>query len=253
MVQDDVAERALPPTERRRREARARGEVARSPELSAAVILLAVFCLLRTLGFGFATELASYLRSAITAPLSTPLTIESSGVLLQLALQTMARVLWPILLLAVIGGLLTNLVQTGVLWLPEKLLPRVQFGELLSTARSGDVLRQFVKLLSLAAALWWAVSSQDWRFSHLASDDALLVLKVPAENVGGVCLVLSGVLFVFALLDYGLRFWQLEERLKMTTDERRSEQREDELDPRLRQRIRSGHPPRELAGPPRVE
>ncbi|WP_010582570.1 EscU/YscU/HrcU family type III secretion system export apparatus switch protein [Schlesneria paludicola] len=253
MFQDDLAERTLPPTERRRREARARGEVARSPELTAAVILLAFCGLIRTLGFGCATTLAALMRSAISGPPALSLNTNTGAALLTSALQTMAELIAPILLLLLICGLLTNLIQTGLLWTPAILLPRFRLGGLGTGLRLGDAIRQVAKLLALGITLWWSLSSLDWQYRTIGASDTLSMLVLPAENIITVCFALAFVLLLFAALDYGLKFWHLHERLKMTIDERRSEQREEELDPRIKRRLRAGRATSEITGPSRIE
>lgn len=253
MFQDDLAERTLPPTERRRREARARGEVARSPELTAAIILLAFCGLIRALGFNFTTTLATWMRAAISRPQVFSIKAESGIAMLTSTIDTMTAVIWPILVVLLICGLIANLVQTGLLWTPSALLPRVRFADIASGFRLGDVIRQTIKLLILGVTLWWALSSQDWQYRKLAVDDTLAMLAVPAENIITTCLTLACVLLLFAAFDYGLRFWQLQQRLMMTFDERRSEQREDELDPRLKRRLRSGRPSGEIVSSSRID
>ena len=57
-----------------------------------------------------------------------------------------------------------------------------------------------------------------------------------AQLIGELCVQLSACLVLLALVDYGFRFWRHEQGLKMTIEERRREQQDDQVDPRIKQR-----------------
>ena len=62
---EDVGDRTEPPTPRRRQEARSKGEVARSQDLSAATLLLASIITLYFLGPGLWTWMLSIMQTSL--------------------------------------------------------------------------------------------------------------------------------------------------------------------------------------------
>jgi flagellar biosynthetic protein FlhB len=107
----DHDERTEPATPRRRQEARQKGQVARSADLSAALLLLAGFVALRYAGPGLWNLLVSIMATALTPQQPTDigeLRVFCEAMLLELAIR-----LGPLLLILVAVVLLTLIVQVG--------------------------------------------------------------------------------------------------------------------------------------------
>lgn len=117
MSNDDFGDRTQQPTDRRRKETRARGEVARSADLVCALVLLSTTSALWWIGPALGNELASLMRSGLTSV--PPMTADSQMVAAQLfqIASRLSFVLLPILLVTVGAAALSNLVQSGFLWI----------------------------------------------------------------------------------------------------------------------------------------
>src|SRR5438477_4922177 len=106
---EDWSEKTEAPTPHRRAEARQRGNVARSAELSAAVLCLAAVLMLRHSGPNLAAALRLLLAdslSSASAPIATPV----ERILL------IGKTLIPLAAGLLLIGLAANLVQTGFLF-----------------------------------------------------------------------------------------------------------------------------------------
>jgi flagellar biosynthetic protein FlhB len=241
MLNDDFSDRMLPPTERRRREARQRGEIARSPELTAAAILFAASGVLWTLAPFVTTSLVHLLRTAITSSPPVSLTLASTSELSQIVFRMMATILGPIFLAMLICGILANVTQTGWVWSPTGILPRLRFGSLFSWDRLAQVLGRLCLVAILFGVTWRFLTTHAMQLGSLGLDETPSMLVQPARMLGELCLQLSFSLVLFAFVDYGVRYWRQEQRLKMTVEERRQEQRDESGDPRIKQqRTRQG-------------
>lgn len=222
---DDSSERTLPPTERRRREAKERGQVARSPELTAAAILLASGFTLQFLAASAAGIFADLMRSTIS---NVSTNTVSLGGWSRLFGPIFFSVLGPILGIALLFGLLANLVQTGWIWAPATITPRIRT----STGRWGErvvwSLGRILLLCAMSFVLWRFLLTHQWQLRSLAAAPATSMLVEPSRLIGQLCVQLAICLTIFALIDYGVRYWRNEQRLKMTVDEVRQEQREAE-------------------------
>ena len=131
-MSDDFGDRTQQPTERRRREARARGEVARSAELVAASVLLVTTAALWWLGPQVTDALARAMRDGLSSVPPSSLTAETVAQTITLLATRLAVGVVPLLLIALAAAALGSLVQTGFLWTPAALLPkweRLDFGK----------------------------------------------------------------------------------------------------------------------------
>src|SRR5512136_1255955 len=110
---DSAQEKTEPPTPRRRSEARKAGQIARSSDLTAAVVLLGVLLLLKWYGgtmFGDMLTVARFCLEEHELAITDP----------QFLMPLAAKVLWmligivlPALLLVMLLSLLTSLLQIG--------------------------------------------------------------------------------------------------------------------------------------------
>jgi len=251
MSTDDSGERTQRPTERRRREARARGNVARSPDVVSSLVLLAAGAGLWWLGPNLHTSLAVLTASSLkAAPLTSLTPADVAARLTDVALQLSAVAL-PILLLVVLSAALSHLVQSGILWVPAAVLPNTErVNPASGLSRLGTMnawlrpLWGFCKLGVLIATLIVYLQTNLSSAGPLVQGSPWAIFSLAAQLVGGLALTLSLVLLTLAIANYLFHYWQNERRLMMTVEEVRREQREDESDPRIKQRrqsvIRSG-------------
>ncbi len=115
-----TARRTEPPTPRRLREARARGEVARSVDLSAAAALGGGLVALSVCGSSIAATLARALRDALAAAATAP--IEPAARVSD-ALALVLRLSLPVGACALMAGALATALQTGFGFFPRVLRP----------------------------------------------------------------------------------------------------------------------------------
>jgi flagellar biosynthesis protein FlhB len=243
MSSDETGERTQPPTERRRREARARGEVARSADLVAALVLLSAMVTLWWLGPSLGTEITGMMREGLSATPRATLTEQAaSAIFARLAIRVAGASL-PMLLLVMTVAVAANLIQTGFLWVPSSILPRfdrVDPGRSVRRWMSGSVWvglgAALIRLLVLFAVLIAFVRYRLTSAAPLAEGEPIGLLSLSTGLLGELGVMLSLTLVVLALIDYAYQFWRYEQSLKMTVEEVRREQREDAGNPQIKRR-----------------
>ena len=240
-MSDDFGDRTQKPTERRRREARARGEVARSADLVAASVLLVTMGALWWLGPQLADVLARTMRDGLSSAPRSPVTAESAAQSMTLLATRLAVGVVPLLLIALAAAALGSLLQTGFLWTPVALMPKFERLDLAKGLGRWVALNSWValgagliKLTVLVAVLIAFVRVRLPSAGPLTQGEPAELLGIAARTIVELGLLLALSLFVLALLDYGWQFWRHEQSLMMTVEELRREQREDSIDPRLR-------------------
>ncbi|HET8538417.1 MAG TPA: EscU/YscU/HrcU family type III secretion system export apparatus switch protein [Anaeromyxobacter sp.] len=245
------ASRTEPPTPRRLREARRRGEVARSAELTGAAALLGGLAATIATGPAAAAELARLVRGALAgAAGASPDPVAT----LREAAATALRLSLAPGLGALAAGALAGALQAGVGFFPGALRPRLEridplrgIRRLASTAHLLQVglgLAKAAVLLVIAAA-WLGESTALAALPRAAPGAALRAL--PALHA--LALRLAAAFAAFGALDWAIARHRHRRALMMTRDEVRREQKEDDGDPAHRAERRRRHRALLEAGP----
>ncbi|MEN6459393.1 MAG: EscU/YscU/HrcU family type III secretion system export apparatus switch protein [Thermoguttaceae bacterium] len=239
-MSDYAGEKTLDPTPHRRQQARQEGHVAKSHDLGSAAMLLLGVAVLVTLAGSLAAFMVEYCRGQLggQAWLSTdPAAMTSEWNTL---IWSLGRRLLPILGLLCLAGVAVNVVQTGFLFLPQRV--SVDFGRIspargwqriFSSAGLAQLGFGIVKLVAVLGATGTILYQQ--RGAMLA----LATLPTPelASGLAGLLLwtglKLGGALLVLAILDYAYQRWRHERDLRMTPQELREEMRNLEGNPQV--------------------
>ena len=234
MSESDVGDRTMPPTERRRREMRQRGSVARSSQLTSALILVLAAGFFWCITPVKMDPLQSYFQDGVTKVQLTQFTVSSATNLIGSHAIMAASVIAPFGLLILIGGAAANLVQFGWLWAPSQLMPRFRGRAQGSGSRLIDALECLLRFAVLGGVTWQYLSVHQWQLYSLSQAEPPVMLAQFIGMVAELCFQLSACLVLLGLLDYGYRFWRHEQSLMMTIEEVRQEQREESTNPHVR-------------------
>lgn len=236
-----MAERNLPPTERRLREARERGEAAVSSDLNALGSLLGILGAFWLGRDALAADMDALVELAVSAASSSGGQSVSPNTLWSPLLQLLARLGLPIVGAGLFGTLLVGLMQTrGMVSLKalapklERLSPARLFSNLLSTQQLFTLVKVVVKVLLLGGALYLAVAS--------SLDGLLRLVYLPAADVPPVAHslmlkfigVAAGLYLPAAAMDYAHQRYEFIKRNRMSVEEMRHEHKDDEGDPHIR-------------------
>lgn len=228
------------PTERRRRQARENGTVARSTELLTAARVLSIWIVLGWWFASFANAASSWLRATFRHTGELPQPAEMLSQLREQSGRFLATASWP-LLTATAVILITHFAQIGWLWRWSNLAPQATrlsplsgLQRLCSSATAGRALGMLLKLTLVTAVSTMivtrylpntalgSITDLPGRFTGLATTALQLVSQV------------TFALLAFGILDYGWQRWRFEQSLRMTRQEVREELKEVEVDPRLK-------------------
>jgi flagellar biosynthetic protein FlhB len=232
-------DRPLAPSRRRRQLARERGFAPHSPELTAAVGLLVGVILLGAWGGDLARDFTGLLRSAGDG--AAPADAQALAARVR---EAAFGVLVP--LGAILGGVLVAVVaahqaQVGGLWAPARLAPDA--GRLWNAGTEAEpgawVLRGLESVARIGVLLAVAAGTLGARAPDLARLGALEtpdLLRASAAIARDLALALAVAWVVLGLIDFGLRWRAFEQRLRMTPEEHREEQKAIDGDPALRSR-----------------
>ncbi|MHB0874968.1 MAG: flagellar biosynthesis protein FlhB [Anaerolineae bacterium] len=232
------------PTPRRRREARERGEVARSPEVNNALLLLIAFMLLRSAGPGMSARLVSMSTDLLG---SASWGIESPEMLRGAALRLfvpLATAMAPFMLVLLFAGVLASASQVGLMVTVSALEPKWHrvnpmsgFKRLFSGRAVVDLAKACAKIALVGFVAYSVVKGRVPVLAQLSSmepDAGVAITWTLATDVGTR---VGLVMLILALADYIYQRRQHEQSLKMSRQEVIEEMKRYE-NPQIRQRIR---------------
>lgn len=242
MAQDDGGERTEQPTARRRAEARDKGQIARSTDLTAAVSLLAGLLALKTLGPGLLSSLFAMTR-AIGDP--APLVAQDLTPWIYAVAQSAMGAVVPLLAVLMVLTAAGVMIQTGLLltWSrlalkPERINPVEGAKKLFSFEAISRLVMGLLKMAVIGAVAWFFVTGRIREVVSTGGLSAGHAFLACLETVFGLAVRLAVVLLLLGIIDYLYQLWRHEKNLKMTKQEVRDEMKRMDGDPLVKQRRR---------------
>jgi flagellar biosynthetic protein FlhB len=239
----DVGDKTEPPTPRRRSEARNEGQVARSQDLTAAVMLLAAFIALDLLGSRLWMRLVEFTRTALN-PAGRVDALDMAPFAASGAVEVLKWIV-PFMLIVALAGAATVLAQVGWLFTTKPLMPSLNklnpingFKRIFSMRSLMTAVINMGKLAVVVGVVYMTFAVSAGQIIHALSLGHLDLFRMGAHLSVGLGFKLSAVLIVLALLDYAFQKYRQERDMRMTKDEVKDEMRSMEGDPVVRRRRR---------------
>lgn len=240
-------ERTEKATPKKRREARERGQVFKSVELSSAVTLIVGLLALKFASTFMMDKLYRaydrYLHSnAIADQLYTYTGIMAIA---REIMYTVALAVLPVCGLVMVAGLAINFFQVGFIFTTRPLVPNLSrinplegLKRIFSKRTFVELLKSLLKLAIVAFISYGEFTSDIKSFAQLAQwgvNRSFMVVTDMAFNIG---IKIAAVFIVLAVFDYFYQWWEYEKSLRMTKQEVKDEYKEVEGHPLIRSRIR---------------
>ena len=233
------------PTDKRKRESREKGEIARSKELNTLVIMLVGAGGLLIYGGGLALDLLEIMRLNFSLPREVLLSPGSMVQYLlhsgQIAFVSVQPVLISLLLAALIGPIsLGGWLFSGSTMAPKfsRMNPAAGLKRMFSTSAVMELLKalgKFFLVLFVALTVLKADIDDLLRIAHEPLEQAIIH---SLQLVGWSTLWMACGLILIAAIDVPIQLYQSKQKLMMTKQEVRDEYKEQEGKPEVKQRIR---------------
>jgi len=252
----DQEERTEPATQRRREEARKKGQVARSVELTSAFMflvgLIAVWLIFPSIFseiINITNFYLSYNGRDKTGCEIWEATRHASWITSSYGVSTLIAVgkaFAPFALLMLGSALLIGYAQVGFFVSGETIAPKFEridpikgFSRLISKRTIVSFAQSVLKVAIVTCVLYITMKGEQNRIANLADmqiKPAISQIIALTFKMGSRAAIL---LFVLAASDYAYQRWEYERSLRMTRQEVKEEMRQTEGDPLVRARIRS--------------
>lgn len=245
MPPDDFGEKTEAPTPRKKKEARDRGQVAKSTDLTAAGALLFAMIILNLFAPSMFNNLLNFTQKMLGYSAKDAMTVNSMQNLGSYAIHTLGYTIAPICLLFMFSAVLITLAQVGLIFTAHPLKPDLQkidpisgFSKIFSMQSLFKLLISLLKVGLIAGVSFLTIRSRIPQIVSLTGEDHWQILAVAGEMIYLLGIRLAAVLLFIAIFDYAYSRYKHEEGLKMSKQELKEEMRRMEGDPLVRERRR---------------
>ena len=232
-------------TPRKLEEARRRGEVPKSSDLTQWASLAGAVAVVIMAGGTMSASLAQQLRPFIEHPQSYDLAGGGGAMVMRTALFAAAPIIFAVMGAAAAAGAFGNLVQHGFLFTPDRLAPdfsRISpmkgFQRLYGIDGMVGFLRSGLKIGLVGAVAWMAIRPHTTEFQNLVGDDPMTILPRSADMLRDLFFSVLALLGVMAMIDW---IWQRQrflQRMRMSKEELKEDYRQAEGDPHIKAKIK---------------
>ena len=242
---EDKDSKTEPATPRRRSEARNKGQVARSSDLSAAIQLLGALLALKFMGVRILGDMFGAIRFFLGDGSGVTVRGIEAVALAPIAMRVVTGIVLPFFLVVALIALIASWAQVGWLFTLDPLTPSLNklnpisgLKKMFSAQTFVMLAMNMVKLAVIVAvvAVTLAESMPQLLSAMTVGFESIIALAADVSYTLGLRLAL--VLIVLALADFAYKRWKHEQDLKMSKQEIKDEMRQMEGDPLLKRRVR---------------
>lgn len=245
-IQFFAGEKTEKATPKKRQDARKKGQVLKSQDVSAAIALLILFLLLIFL----APMMFEGLYSFFIQQLTKNMLIEtiSADIVMEMyseSITEMAKIVLPIMIVAVVVGIGSNFLQFGFLFTTEtlkldlkKIDPIKGIKKIISVRAIINLLKSILKISLIGAATAIVIIINLDTVLSLAFHSPWDILAIVAKLVAYMGIAASIMLLVISLFDYIYEKFEYEKQLKMSKQDIKDEYKNAEGDPLIKSKIK---------------
>ncbi|MAG13899.1 MAG: flagellar biosynthesis protein FlhB [Spirochaetales bacterium] len=234
------------PTEQKIRKAREEGKVAKSAELTSAIVLLFPIIALGILGSYILATFLEMMRFFLS--LSTEIDIQRDARIIPAFFRFFMRITVPIFVVAFISALLGNILQVGFLFSAKPITPDLsrvlpRFGRFFKRALfSGEAAfnlgKSIFKIIVIGSIAFLNVSGKLDDIATLVSSTFWQSLQTISGVAFRILVEAAIALLLLSIPDYIFQRFQHRQSLRMSRQELKEERRMSEGDPLVRSRLR---------------
>lgn len=243
---EDMGDKTEAPTPKRRTEAREQGNIARSPDLTAAVVILGLMMMLKWYGDGLVRALKTLMEEVLSGRVLSDTNLGNLFSLVLRVVLVTARAMAPLMIGAILIAVMVNLMQVGLFFSTKRIQPN--FAALNPTKGLSRIFgggNGIVQLLMNAGKMCLvtltAYSAIHGRMAQIVMVQQLgfaQIFGLGAQIVYSIVVRITILLLILAIVDYFYQRYKIERSLKMTKQEVKDEMKAMDGDPKIKSRRR---------------
>lgn len=236
------------PTPHKLREARKKGQVAKSQDVTGALLLLIGFLIVYFTGGTISGHLRKFLRICFFIATTRELDPGILLYLVQMGVNTLFVVIMPICAVAFVIAAFANYMQVGVMITMHPLKPDIKKLNPIEGLKGMFKLRKLVELIKSSAKLLIVTLIAYFVVKDRISL-VILSIRMPLWDTIGVvwgivfdlCIRVAGVFGLIAIFDYAYQKWQFKKDMMMSKKDIKDEYKNQEGDPHIKGKRKQLH------------
>jgi flagellar biosynthetic protein FlhB len=245
MAENSGQERTEQATPKRLQEARERGQVPRSRELTTMSVLLASAAAMMMLGDGVVRQTLRTMELSFTLPRGELMDTGTMLLKLQQAILESVVALMPFFLVVTAVALLAPLALSGwafstkaLAFKWDKLDPIKGLGRIFAVRGLVELLKALAKFCVVLAVAILLLLANAEALLGLGGEDVNPAIADAGTLLLRTFLMLSGAMIVIAVIDVPFQIWDHQKQLRMTRQEIKDEFRQTDGSPEVKRRVR---------------
>ena len=239
------ADKTEDPTEKRKKDSREKGEIARSKELNTLAIMLAGSAGLLIFGGALAQDMMELMRYNFSLSREVLLNPDSMGAFLLHSGKIALLALQPVLITLLIAALVGPISLGGWLFAAGSLAPKFSrmnpaagIKRMFSAKALVELLKALAKFFIILIVALLVLKSDIDDLLRIAHEPLELAVIHSLQVVAWSALWMACGLILIAAVDVPVQLWESHQKLLMTKQEVRDEHKDQEGRPEVKQRIR---------------
>ncbi len=245
IISADSGEKTEEATPKKKSEAKKKGQVAKSKELSSTFTLLTSTLLMILLGSYTLSSLKGVLILFLNNYITLPLTEYTFKNMLLVSLMRFGMVILPIMVPIMIMGVIASLMQSGFIFTNEPLKPDLKkmnpisgFKKIFSTRSLVDLAKNLAIVTTIAVIAYDFVKSNYLTIMRYGSLKIEAIMVNFGELVIDIFFKITIVMLIISISDYAYQRYKHNKDLKMSMQEIKEEYKQQEGDPQIKSKIR---------------
>jgi flagellar biosynthetic protein FlhB len=245
MSEEQAGEKTHDASEKKKEKSKDKGTVLRSRDLTIAIMTLVSALMLVNLGGNVIHQLANLMTTVFSAPHDTMMKTDEMWEMIVFLVAGVLKSLAPFFLLLMVTALVSPAALGGYLFSlkllafkPEKLNPISGIKKMFSAQSAMELfktLAKFLFILTFGLSILWIDRFQILGLGNMDFADAI----TGGFNIlGKACLVLTVPLLLVSMLDSAYQVYSHNQKLRMTHQEVKDENKDSDGNPETKQKIR---------------
>lgn len=245
MAEEDDASKTEEPTEKKLSKSKEEGQVSQSQEIKSWAAFFAAALFVIFLGPIFAKSVVKPITYFIQDGYQIPVDRESLGIMFRQLMSDLGLSVLPLLVAFMVTAVLSGVLQTGLIWAPKKMMPKLEnisikkgVKKVFSGRQVVELVKTIFKIALVGSMAVGVVMPIYAKVDLIPTYDVFQVLSVMYDIAVIMLIGVTALMTLIALVDYAYQKYVFLKQMRMTKQEVKDEHKNAEGDPQVKAKIR---------------
>lgn len=248
MADQGSQEKTEDATPKRLREARKKGQVSKSKDLTTVFVMIVVFAVIAGTSGWMTSELKEMMTFVFKLAEKPDLTSYDMMTAAKSAFIVLAKVMAPIFLAGFVSALLVGFIQVGPIFTTDPLTPKFEklnpvegFKNMFKIVTLIELVKNLAKLAIVFYLAYQTIHKYMQEILLSSKISVIETVGLTGEIVSSFFIKVAAIFLFIALVDMGIQRWNFMKNMRMSKEEIKREYKEDEGDPHIKGERRRLH------------